>query len=66
MAAMEMLSKRGFLGVSFHLDKCPQGVASVRFKKTPTFGSPGLKLDHLTVHHPHTHGEKETPHKRGA
>jgi hypothetical protein len=49
MAAMNMVSAGGFSGVSFHLNKCPQGVASVLCKKTPIFGSRGSKLDHLTV-----------------
>ncbi len=40
---------RGFSGVSFHLEKCPQGVAFVLFQKTPTFGSRRPKLDHLAV-----------------
>ncbi len=34
----------------FNLDQCPQGVACVLFKKTPTFGSRSSKLDHLTVY----------------
>ncbi len=49
MAAMNMVSAGGFLGVSFHLRRFPQGVASVFCKKTPIFGSRGSKLDHLTV-----------------
>jgi hypothetical protein len=49
MAAMIMVSARGFSGVSFHLSKCPQGVASVLCKKTPIFGSRRSKLDDLTV-----------------
>ncbi len=49
MAAMNMVSAGGFLGVSFHLRRCPQGVASVLCKKTPIFGYRGSKLDHLTV-----------------
>ncbi len=49
MAAMEMVSKEEFSGLSFQLKICPQGVASVLFKKTPTFGSRRSKLDHLTV-----------------
>jgi hypothetical protein len=49
MAAMNMVSAGGFLGVSFHLRPCPQGVASVLCKKTPIFGSKRSKLDHLTV-----------------
>ncbi len=50
MAAMDMVSTGGLwlFGVSFHLEKCPHGVASVLFKKTPTFGSRRSKLDHLT------------------
>ncbi len=38
-----------FSGVSFHLRRCPQGVASVLCKKTPILGSRRSKLDHLTV-----------------
>ncbi len=49
MAAMNMVSKAGFSGVSFHLRRCPQGVASVLCKKTPIFESRRSKLDHLTV-----------------
>jgi hypothetical protein len=49
MAAMNMVSAGGFSGVSFHLRRFPQGVASVFCKKTPIFGSRGSKLDHLTV-----------------
>jgi hypothetical protein len=45
---MAMLSTGGFSGLSFHLE-CPQGVASVLFKKTLTFVSRSSKLDHLTV-----------------
>jgi hypothetical protein len=51
MAAMNMVSAGGFLGVRFHL-RCPQGVASVLCKKTPIFGSRRSKLDHLTVTQP--------------
>jgi hypothetical protein len=39
IAAMIMVSAEGFSGVSFHLRRCPQGVASVLCKKTPIFGS---------------------------
>ncbi len=49
MAAMNMVSAGGFSGVSFHLRRCPQGVASVLCKKTTIFGSRRSKLDHLTV-----------------
>jgi hypothetical protein len=49
MVAMNMVSTEGFSGVSFHLKRCPQGVASVLCKKTPIFGSRRSKLDHLTV-----------------
>ncbi len=49
MAAMDKVSAGGFSGVSFHLRKCPQGVASAVCKKTPVFGSQSSKLDHLTV-----------------
>jgi hypothetical protein len=49
MAAMNIVSARWFSGVSFHLRRCPQGVASVLCKKTPIFGSQLSKLDHLTV-----------------
>jgi hypothetical protein len=45
MAAMDMMSKGGFRGVSFHLQQSPQGIACVLLKETPTFG-----LDHLTVY----------------
>ncbi len=41
---MDMASTWVFSGVSFHLEACPQGVARVLFKKTPTFGSPMLKV----------------------
>jgi hypothetical protein len=41
-----------FSGVSFHLRRCPQGVASVLCKKTPILGSRRSKLDHLTVSKP--------------
>ncbi len=50
MAAMNIVSTRGFSGVSFHLRRCPQGVASVLCKKTLIFRSRRSKLDHLTVH----------------
>ncbi len=49
MAAMNIVSKGGFSGVSFHLRTCPQGVACVLCEKTPIFGSRRSKLDHLTV-----------------
>ncbi len=49
MAALNMVSTGGFLGVSFHSRRCPHGVASVLCKKTPIFGSRRSKLDHLTV-----------------
>ncbi len=49
MSAMNMVSTWGFSGMSFHLRRCPQGVASVLCKKTPIFGSRPSKLDHLTV-----------------
>ncbi len=49
MAAMNMVSTGGSSGVSFHLIRCPQGVASVICKKTPIFGSRRSKLDRLTV-----------------
>jgi hypothetical protein len=39
MAAMNMVSAGEFLGVSFHLRRCPQGVASVLCKKNLIFGS---------------------------
>jgi hypothetical protein len=45
MAAM----KGRFRGVSFHLRRCSQEVASVLDKKTPSFGFQRSKLDHLTV-----------------
>ncbi len=37
MAATNMVSAGGFSGVSFHLRRCPQGVASVLWKKVPIF-----------------------------
>ncbi len=49
MATLNMVSAGGFSRVSFHLRRCPQGVASVRCKKTTIFGSQRSKLDHLTV-----------------
>ncbi len=51
MVAMNMVSAREFFwgGVSFHLRRCPQGVASVLCKKTPIFESQRSKLDQLTV-----------------
>jgi hypothetical protein len=49
IAAMNMVPAGGFSGISFHLRRCPQGVASVLGKKTPIFGSRRSKLDHLTV-----------------
>ncbi len=49
MAAMNMVSAGGFSRISFHLRKCPQGVASVLRKKTSIFGSRRSKLDPLTV-----------------
>jgi hypothetical protein len=42
--------RRGGSGVSFHLRRCPQGIASVLCKETPIFGSRRSKLDNLTVH----------------
>ncbi len=47
MAAINMVSRGGVSGVSFHLRTCPQGVASVLCMKTPIFGSGQSKLDHL-------------------
>ncbi len=38
MAGMNMVSAGWFLGVSFHLRLCPQGVAAVLRMKTPIFG----------------------------
>ncbi len=49
MGAMNLVSAGGFLGVSFHVRRCPQCVASVLFKKNPILGSQRSKLDHLTV-----------------
>ncbi len=49
MAAMKLVSAGGFSGVSFHLRRCPQGVASELSKKTAIFGSRRSKLDHPTV-----------------
>ncbi len=49
MVSMNMVSAGGFRGVSFHLRRCLQGVASVLSKKTPIFGSRRSNLDHLTV-----------------
>ncbi len=42
MEAMNMVSAGGFLGVSFYLRRCPQGVASVLCKKTPFLGPDDL------------------------
>jgi hypothetical protein len=50
MAAMNMVFAGGFSGVSFHLRRYPQGVASLLCKKIPIFGSRRSKLDYLTVH----------------
>ncbi len=50
MAAMNMVSAGGFSGVSFHLRRCQQGVASVLCMKTPIFESQRSKLDNLTVY----------------
>jgi hypothetical protein len=44
MAAMDMVSKAGVSGVSFHLEKCSHWVASVLFKKTPHFWVSMLKV----------------------
>jgi hypothetical protein len=41
--------RRGFSDVSFHLRRCPQGIASLLCKKTFFFDSRRSKLDHLTV-----------------
>jgi hypothetical protein len=49
MAAMNMVSAVGFSGVSYHLRRCPQGVASALCKKTSIFWSRRSKLDDLTV-----------------
>jgi hypothetical protein len=49
MAAMNMVSAWAFLDVTFHLRRCPQGVAYELSKKIPIFGSRRSKLDHLTV-----------------
>jgi hypothetical protein len=49
MAAMNMVPAGWFLGVSFHLRRCPQWVSSLLCKKTPIFGSRRSKLDDLTV-----------------
>ncbi len=49
LTAMNMVSAGGFSGASFHLRRCPQGVASALCKKTHIFGSRRSKLDHLTV-----------------
>jgi hypothetical protein len=51
MEAMNMVAAGGFSGVSYHLRRCPQGLASVLRQKTTTFGSRQSKLDHLTVPH---------------
>ncbi len=50
-AAMDKVPTGGFSGVRFHLEKCPQGVASVLFKKSSTVGFRRSKLGHLTVIH---------------
>jgi hypothetical protein len=52
MTVMNMVSAGSFSGVSFHLRRCPQGVASVLCKKTPIFGSRWSKLDHLMLYQP--------------
>ncbi len=44
MAAINMVSARRFSGVSFHLRRCPQGVATVLCKKTPIFWVPTIKV----------------------
>ncbi len=44
MAAMNMVSAGGFLGVSFHLRRCPHGVASVLCKETLIFWVPTIKF----------------------
>ncbi len=44
MVAMDMVSAGGFPGVSFHLRKCPQWVASVLRKKNPHFWVPTIKV----------------------
>ncbi len=49
MAVMNMASAGGFFGLSFHLRRCPQGVASVLCKKPPIFASRRSKLDNLMV-----------------
>jgi hypothetical protein len=49
MTAMNMVSARGFSGVSFHLRRCLQAADSVLNKKTLISGSQRSKLDYLTV-----------------
>jgi hypothetical protein len=49
MAAMNTVAAGRFLRVSFHLRRCPQGVAYALCNKTAIFGSRRSKLDHLTV-----------------
>ncbi len=44
MAAMNMVSAGAFSGVSVHLRRCPQGVASVLCKKPPMFWVPTMKV----------------------
>jgi hypothetical protein len=44
MAAMNMVSKGFFGGVSFHLRRCPQGIASVLCKKKPHFWVPMIEV----------------------
>jgi hypothetical protein len=44
MAAMNMVSARGFSGVRFHLKRCHQGVASALCKKNPHFWVPTIKV----------------------
>ncbi len=44
MAAMNMVSAMGFSGVSFHLRRYPQGVATVLRRKTPFFWVQMIKV----------------------
>ncbi len=49
MAAMNMVSAVGFLGVRFHLEHVRRGSPLYFARKPPFFGSRRSKLDHLTV-----------------
>jgi hypothetical protein len=46
MAAMNMVSAGGFPGVSLHLRRCPQGVASVLCRAVR---SNGIRFDSISI-----------------